>query len=727
MSDRRKISSQRLLGRLWFHENYRVFGDRLTNEPDKKWLTEHLEKYVEENTPLTADMLWGGENGKSDVIYSDFMIVGADNKIYEEIEGHEALQTIIEEYLSEYNAESKQPMQLVMFGDAMLHVVKIARVLRQPSGHSLLLGVGGSGRQSLTRLATYIAQFKIYQIEIAKGYGMNEWRENVKECLLYAGVQNKPIVFLFNDTQIINESMLEDINGILNSGDVPNLYNAEDMEAISSACKPDCARKRIPPTKLNIFSQFLFRIKNNVHVVLCMSPLGDAFRNRLRKFPSIVNCCTIDWFMEWPDDALQSVAARFIAGANFGFTPDIDASIISFFKYLHQSIERSSKEFLEKMRRNFYVTPTSYLELLSTYERVLNQKRVEVGTLRDRLKIGVDKLLSTEKAVNELQETLTEMKPKLAQTQIEVDEMIVQITADKAVAAETKAVVEVEEASASKKAAETKAIADDAQRDLDEALPALAEAVQCLKDLKKADIDEVKQFAKPTVNVVKTITAVCIMFEVKPERVNDPDNPGKKINDYFKPAREKLLGDSKGLIDNMKEYDKDNIDPSIITKVEQFYNDPNFTPEIIEKASKACKAMCMWVRAMYKYHQVTLVVEPKKLLLAEATASLEETMKVLKVAQDKLKESEDKIETLEANFKEANDKKEQLVKDVEQCEARLDRAVKLMSGLGGERTRWIQSCEDLSKSYDNIVGDALVSAGSVSYLGVLLQTFDMRL
>jgi len=68
---------------------------------------------------------------------------------------------------------------------------------------------------------------------------------------------------------------------------------------------------------------------------------------------------------------------------------------------------------------------------------------------------------------------LTEMQPKLVQTQAEVEVMIVQITKDKAVAAETKAIVLVEEASASKKAAETKAIADDAQRDLDEALPAL--------------------------------------------------------------------------------------------------------------------------------------------------------------------------------------------------------------------------------------------------------------
>ena len=211
-------------------------------------------------------------------------------------------------------------------------------------------------------------------------------------------------MFLFNDTQIINESMLEDINGILNSGDVPNLYNSEDLEAISSACKADCARKKIPPTKLNIFSQYLFRVKSNIHVVLCMSPLGDAFRNRLRKFPSIVNCCTIDWFMEWPDEALQSVAARFLTSSNLGFNPAIEKSLISFFQFIHQSIEKASIEFLNKMRRRFYVTPTSYLELLSTYNKVLTSKRVDVGTLRDRLKIGVDKLLSTEKAVNELQE-----------------------------------------------------------------------------------------------------------------------------------------------------------------------------------------------------------------------------------------------------------------------------------------------------------------------------------
>lgn len=94
----------------------------------------------------------------------------------------------------------------------------------------MLLGVGGSGRQSLSRLATYLANYKLFQIEVIKGYGMQNWREDVKKALFQAGYENKQTSFLFVDTQIVNEQMLEDINNILNSGDVPNLYKTEDQE-----------------------------------------------------------------------------------------------------------------------------------------------------------------------------------------------------------------------------------------------------------------------------------------------------------------------------------------------------------------------------------------------------------------------------------------------------------------------------------------------------------------
>jgi len=79
--------------------------------------------------------------------------------------------------------------------------------------------------------------YKLYQIEVIKGYNMVMWRDNLKFCLLQAGVESKFTTFLFVDTQIINEQMLEDINNVLNSGDVPQLYKSEDFEGIFNVGK----------------------------------------------------------------------------------------------------------------------------------------------------------------------------------------------------------------------------------------------------------------------------------------------------------------------------------------------------------------------------------------------------------------------------------------------------------------------------------------------------------
>jgi dynein heavy chain len=65
--------------------------------------------------------------------------------------------------------------------------------------------------------------------------------------------------------------------------------------------------KQVPVTKMNMFQQYLGRLKKNIHMVIAMSPLGEIFRARLRRFPSLVTCTTIDWFSEWPEEALLVV------------------------------------------------------------------------------------------------------------------------------------------------------------------------------------------------------------------------------------------------------------------------------------------------------------------------------------------------------------------------------------------------------------------------------------
>ncbi|CAM9108221.1 unnamed protein product, partial [Ectocarpus fasciculatus] len=722
MSDSKRVTTKEQLARLWVHESQRIFADRLTNPEDHQWFKELMQKQIEGKFKMD----WSTVVPRERLIYGDFMAIGSDTKIYDEIPDADQFKSVIEEYLQEHNSESKQPMPLVMFADALEHVARVARIIRQPQGNTLLLGVGGSGRQSMTKLATYVMGYELAAVEIVKGYSMVDWREDLKRILMSAGVKDKSVVFLFSDVQIINERMVEDINNILNSGDVPNLYAPEDLEAISSACRVECQKRKIPATKLNIFSQYLVRVRRNIHLCVCMSPLGEVFRNRLRNFPSLVNCCTIDWFTAWPADALQSVGMSVLQKAKLGLG-DFEEATVEMFKQIHLSVSEASESFYEILRRRNYVTPTSYLELLSSFGKLITMKRNETATKKDRLQIGLDKLSETGKMVAVMQEELTVLQPQIVQTQKEVAKMMIEITADKASAAETKAVVEVEEANANEKAAAAKAIADDAQRDLDEAIPALEEAVKCLNDLKKSDIDEVKSLKTPPGGVVLTIKVVCIMFDVKPIKKNDPNTPGKKFDDYWEAGQKGLLGDAKAFLASLFSFDKDNIPDRIIRQITPFMEDPGFTPAAIERSSKACTAICMWARAMFKYHFVALGVAPKRARLKEAEDELSVVMALLAKSKAALQEVNDRLGALEAAYNEAVDKKDMLEKKEASCKIQLSNADKLIGGLGGEATRWTETVAVLKDAYVNILGDVIVSAGTISYLGPFTSDFRNNL
>jgi dynein heavy chain, axonemal len=82
------------------------------------------------------------------------------------------------------------------------------------------VGLGGSGRQSLTRLAAHIAGCQLCSVEVGKSYDVENWREDLRGLLRRTGGSGQRIVFLLADTQIKNDAFLEDISSLLNTGEV---------------------------------------------------------------------------------------------------------------------------------------------------------------------------------------------------------------------------------------------------------------------------------------------------------------------------------------------------------------------------------------------------------------------------------------------------------------------------------------------------------------------------
>jgi len=713
----KKVQDPMIAVRCFCHENIRVYGDRLICAEDRDWLRSKLDGMLSGTFKLQPKDVFASDR----LIFGDFNDPSASEKFYYEIDDLAKMKLVMEGCLDDYNNMNPVTMPLVMFTDACEHVARICRVLRQPSGNALLLGVGGSGRQSLSRLASFMSEFDVFQIEVVKGYGMTEFKDDLKTCLMKCGNELKTMSFLFADTQIVNEQMVEAINNVLNSGDVPNLYKTEDIDVIMQACRAACQQAGLVPNKANVFNTFIARVKANVHVILAFSPVGDAFRTRLRMFPSLVNCCTIDWFAEWPAEALYSVGKQQMTLEDLQL-PNLEG-VLNLFKVVHQSVEASARKVLVTAKRSIYITPTSFLELIAAFKKVLAIRRDAVGTSRTRLQRGLDALGSAAYAVANMENEIKAKQPVLEQTKKQVGEMMIVITEDKAKAAVTKESCEKVESEAKVQANEASAIKEDAQRDLDEALPALNVAEKALKALKLSSLQEIKALGKPPAGVRLTLEAVCVIFGIKPVRANDPNNPGKKIDDYWEAARAGPLADPKKLMDDLFEFDKDNIPEPVIQKLEPYIQREDFDPVQIKKASVACEALCMWTRAMHKYHFVAKAVEPKRKMLADAEASLEVTMSKLRAAQAELKAVEDKLAQLEADYNGAVTKQDELARDMEMCTIKLANASKLIEGLGGEKDRWAATVENLSKEYELLPGDSLIAAGMVSYAGPFTGEF----
>jgi len=132
--------------RLWIHEMNRVFKDRLVDEIDWKAFDDLILNSIRDIIKKP------NFHTKERILFGDFIEKEQDMRVYREVEDLAKLQQIFEELLEDYNNENP-PMNLILFSDACEHISRLCRIIGFPRGNALLMGVGGSGRQSCTKIA----------------------------------------------------------------------------------------------------------------------------------------------------------------------------------------------------------------------------------------------------------------------------------------------------------------------------------------------------------------------------------------------------------------------------------------------------------------------------------------------------------------------------------------------------------------------------------------------
>ncbi|NXS34473.1 DYH17 protein, partial [Pomatostomus ruficeps] len=698
------------LVRLWLHEAERVYGDKLVDEQDqysfKKLLADICKASFQD---LNEEVVFAKPN-----IYCHFA-QGMDESKYMPVPSWAALNDLLGEALDSYN-EVNAAMNLVLFEDAVSHICRISRILESPRGNALLVGVGGSGKQSLARLAAHISNLSVFQITLRKGYGIPDLKLDLASQYIKAAVKSIPSVFLMTDSQVAEESFLVVINDFLASGEVPGLFQDTDLETIIGAMRPQVKSLGMEDTKENCWKLFIEKVRRQLKVVLCFSPVGSTLRVRARRFPAVVNCTAIDWFHEWPEDALVSVSSRFLEETP-DIEPEVKASISRFMSFVHTSSKEMSKTYLAVERRYNYTTPKTFLEQIKLYQNLLASKRSKLSANIERLEKGLMKLQSTASQVDDLKAMLAVQEMELKQKNEDTDKLIHVVGVETEKVSKEKAIADEEEL---KVEAINKMVAEKQQAcasELAEAEVVLSAAREALDTLNKYNLTELKSFGAPPPEVVNVMAAVLILTAEN----------GKIPKDKSWTAAKVKIGKTDTFLASLKSYDGENIPEPCLKAFEPYRSDPGFNPEFIKSKSTAAAGLCSWCLNMVRFYEVHCTVKPKRQAVADADAELAEAQQRLSRIKSKIATLNANLATLTAQFEKATAEKIKCQQEADETNKVITLANRLVGGLASENVRWAESVEQLREQEKTLCGDVLLVSAFVSYIGYFTKKYRAEL
>lgn len=254
------MNNQSNIIRLWMHECQRVYQDKLIDRKD----IDTFFKIQNEIVKKGFEELDEGVVMEQPLIFCHFALGMGDPK-YNQIENFQHLNNLLEEALSGYN-DLIAAMSLVLFEDAMLHICRINRILEAPRGNALLVGVGGSGKQSLTRLSSFISSIDVFQVQLKKGYSMADMKTDLSQLYIKAGLKNVGSVFLMTDAQVPEEKFLVLINDMLASGEIPDLLPDEDVENIINVTRGEVKGAGMQDTRENCWKFYIDKCRRLLKV-----------------------------------------------------------------------------------------------------------------------------------------------------------------------------------------------------------------------------------------------------------------------------------------------------------------------------------------------------------------------------------------------------------------------------------------------------------------------------
>ncbi|EDQ84975.1 uncharacterized protein MONBRDRAFT_12266 [Monosiga brevicollis MX1] len=707
------------LVRVWAHEALRLFQDRLVYDEERQWTDEKVDEVAKAHF-RGIDLR---EAIGRPILFSDWL-----TNQYGPVD-QEELREFVREKLHTFT-EEQLDVELVLFDEVLDHVLRIDRVFRQNQGHMLLIGTSGCGRTTLSRFVAWMNDLSVVQIKAHNAYTASDFDNDLRDVLRRSGVDGEKIVFILDEGSLMDTAFLERMNTLLANGEVPGLFEDEDYAALMSKCKEASRRQQLNlDDNDELYKWFSRNVMNNLHIVFTMCPSEAGMQDRASTSPALFNRCVLDWFGDWSDRALFRVARDLTVSmglelATYEAPMDFPAALADFVEaptyqdaihnaavYVHTSAKQAVRMLAKREGRIVSVTPRHYLEFLEQFARFVAEKRRELEEQKEHLLSGVIKIAETKQTVEEMQGSLAEKEAQLKEKSELAKQKLEVILEQKQAANDKKTEslkideeLQVKQQQANERKAQV-------EEELAAVAPAVEEAKQAVSGISKKDLDEVRKLINPPKKVKLALEGALTLM-------------GKHTTDW-KQIRSLIAQDN--FTRDVRNFDTESVTPKVMKQLQPYLDDPDFTFEAANKASKAAGPLVKWARASVLYATQLLKIEP----LTNELRDLERAAEDMQVQQAELQvliqELESKIQELEADYAVLISEQEAIKASLATVLKKVERSEKLLRDLSSERERWSDSAKDFDAQMITIVGDCLLAAAFVAYGGYFDQSYRQML
>ena len=700
------ISDPDGLVRLWAHEALRLFQDRLVLDEEKVWCDQLVDKVASQCFPSLSSHALERPILFTNLLTDNYVSCGKDELI-KKIESK--LKVFYEEELN---------VPLVIFDSVLEHILRIDRVLKQPIGHLLLVGQSGVGKTTLSRFVAWMNDLTVFQIKAGRNYGVADFDADLRGIMKRAGCKGEKICFIFDESNVLGPAFLERMNALLASGEVPGLFEGDEYISLLNMAREHIVKEiKGVETEEEIYKAFIKGVQRNLHVVFTMNPLSPDFSNRAASSPALYNRCVIDWFGDWSREGLFQVAKKLTENAdmrkeNFKkhdmSKEEMHALIVDSITSYHMIIKDLNDKLAKNAKKFNYITPRDFLDFIKHFINLQKEKNDELTEQKTHINKGLQKIIQTEKTVNELKQSLAikgkELDKKQEETKLKFDKIMEDT--EKARQNKEKAEIKQKQIEATKKEIDerTKKVNDE----LSTVVPKMEAAKQAIGNMSKKSVAALKalKIVKDTIKFPLRLTAMIYTYLTK-----------KSFKEKMEWDEIKNCIIKEDFISTIKNAKAENFGQKLTNIIQKEISTNDWNIDKIKSAFLEVGLLAEWIESTVACANINNQMEPLKQEIADLNAQKDNVVAEYDQIAKEKDMLEKNIEKLQVQYNDSLAESNNIKKEIEQVQNKVERSEKLLINLSSEKERWSKQMDEFKININNLLGDTYLSSSFLAYIG----------